>query len=47
MFTAVLGHDLRNPLSAILTAAQLLDASLDDEAVQQDGRADAVERASA
>ena len=27
MFTAVLGHDLRNPLNAILTGAQLLAAA--------------------
>ena len=35
MFTAVLGHDLRNPLSAILTAAQLLELRSTDEAVQR------------
>ncbi len=31
MFTGILGHDLRNPLSAILMAAQLLDKRSDDE----------------
>ena len=35
MFTAVLGHDLRNPLNAILTAAQLLERRSEDEAVRQ------------
>ncbi|WP_246137618.1 hybrid sensor histidine kinase/response regulator [Myxococcus llanfairpwllgwyngyllgogerychwyrndrobwllllantysiliogogogochensis] len=35
MFTAVLGHDLRNPLSAILTAADLLQRRSEDEAVQR------------
>ncbi|QAT86721.1 bacteriophytochrome [Corallococcus coralloides] len=35
MFTAVLGHDLRNPLSAILTAADLLQRRSDDEAVKR------------
>jgi two-component system sensor histidine kinase/response regulator len=35
MFAAVLGHDLRNPLSAILTAAQLLELKSSDEAVQR------------
>ena len=35
MFTAVLGHDLRNPLSAILTGAQLLERRSDDEAVRE------------
>ncbi|HEY1913355.1 MAG TPA: HAMP domain-containing sensor histidine kinase [Vicinamibacterales bacterium] len=33
MFAAVLGHDLRNPLSAILTAAQLLELRSTDEDV--------------
>ena len=35
MFTAVLGHDLRNPLNAILTAAQLLEHRSTDEAVRK------------
>jgi two-component system sensor histidine kinase/response regulator len=35
MFAAVLGHDLRNPLSAILTAAQLLEFRSTDEAVKR------------
>jgi signal transduction histidine kinase len=35
MFTAVLGHDLRNPLGAILMAAQLLAHQTEDEAVRQ------------
>jgi len=35
MFTAVLGHDLRNPLSAILTAADLLQRRSEDEAVRR------------
>jgi signal transduction histidine kinase len=35
MFAAVLGHDLRNPLSAILTAAQLLELRSSDEVVQR------------
>ncbi|RKG95686.1 hybrid sensor histidine kinase/response regulator [Corallococcus sp. CA053C] len=35
MFTAVLGHDLRNPLSAILTAAELLLRRTEDEAVRK------------
>jgi two-component system sensor histidine kinase/response regulator len=35
MFAAVLGHDLRNPLSAILTAAQLLELRSTDEAVRR------------
>jgi two-component system, sensor histidine kinase and response regulator len=35
MFTAVLGHDLRNPLSAILTSADLLNRRSDDEAVRR------------
>ena len=35
MFTAVLGHDLRNPLNAILTAAQLLEHRSDDESVKK------------
>jgi signal transduction histidine kinase len=33
MFTAVLSHDLRNPLNAILTGALLLQRSSDDPAV--------------
>lgn len=35
MFTAVLGHDLRNPLGAILMAAQLLAHQTEDEAVRK------------
>lgn len=35
MFTAVLGHDLRNPLSAILTSADLLHRRTADEAVRR------------
>ncbi|ADO70814.1 hybrid sensor histidine kinase/response regulator [Stigmatella aurantiaca] len=35
MFTAVLGHDLRNPLSAILTSADLLHRRTTDEAVRK------------
>lgn len=35
MFTAVLGHDLRNPLNAILTAAQLLEHRSTDESVKK------------
>jgi two-component system, sensor histidine kinase and response regulator len=35
MFTAVLGHDLRNPLSAILTSADLLQRRSEDEAVRR------------
>jgi signal transduction histidine kinase len=35
MFTAVLGHDLRNPLNAVLTAAQLLERRSQDEATQR------------
>jgi two-component system, sensor histidine kinase and response regulator len=35
MFTAVLGHDLRNPMNAILTAAQLLEHKSTDEAVRK------------
>ena len=31
MFTAILGHDLRNPLGAIMTAAQLLMRRADNE----------------
>jgi len=31
MFVGVLGHDLRNPLSAMLTGAQVLEHSLSDE----------------
>jgi two-component system sensor histidine kinase/response regulator len=34
MFTAVLGHDLRNPLNAILVAAFLLERRSDDPAVR-------------
>ena len=36
MFTAVLGHDLRNPLNAIVTAAQLLEHHSQDEVVSED-----------
>lgn len=35
MFTAVLSHDLRNPLSAIVTAAHLLQRQSDDEGVRR------------
>ena len=35
MFTAVLGHDLRNPLNAIVTAAQLLEHRSEDESVKK------------
>ena len=35
MFTAVLGHDLRNPLNAILTGAQLLEHHSQDEVVRK------------
>lgn len=35
MFTAVLGHDLRNPLSAMLNSAHLLALQSDDERVKQ------------
>lgn len=35
MFTAVLGHDLRNPLAAILTGADLLQRRTEDEAVRK------------
>jgi signal transduction histidine kinase len=34
MFTAVLGHDLRNPLNAILTGAQLLQLRSQDQAMR-------------
>jgi signal transduction histidine kinase len=34
MFTAVLGHDLRNPLNAVITGAQLLQHRSDDPAVK-------------
>ena len=34
MFTAVLGHDLRNPLNAIVTGAQLLQHRSEDAAVR-------------
>ncbi len=34
MFTAVLGHDLRNPLNAMLTGAVLLQRCTDDPAVR-------------
>jgi len=35
MFTAVLGHDLRNPMNAILTAAQLLEQRSSDDGVRK------------
>ena len=35
MFTAVLGHDLRNPLNAILASAELLQRRTPDEAVRK------------
>jgi two-component system, sensor histidine kinase and response regulator len=35
MFTAVLGHDLRNPLNALLTGAQLLEHHSQDEVVRK------------
>jgi len=35
MFTAVLSHDLRNPLNAILTGASLLQIRSDDPAVRE------------
>ncbi len=35
MFAAILGHDLRNPLGAILTGAQLLLRRTDDEKIQR------------
>ncbi|HEX4336522.1 MAG TPA: GAF domain-containing protein [Polyangiaceae bacterium] len=35
MFTAILGHDLRNPLGAIMTAAQLAMKRYDDERLQK------------
>jgi two-component system, sensor histidine kinase and response regulator len=35
MFTAVLGHDLRTPLSVIVTSAELLHRRSDDEAVRK------------
>jgi signal transduction histidine kinase len=35
VFTAVLGHDLRNPLNAILTGAQLLQLRTEDESVRR------------
>ncbi len=38
MFVAMLGHDLRNPLTAILTAAALLQRRSTDEAVQHTAR---------
>ena len=34
MFTAVLGHDLRNPLSAILMAAHMVQHQTEDETVR-------------
>ena len=37
MFTAVLGHDLRNPLSAILTSARLLEHEANPPEVRQIG----------
>ena len=44
MFTAVLGHDLRNPLNAILTGAQLLEQRSPGRRRAADRRAHAVER---
>ena len=35
MFAAVLGHDLRNPLSAMITAARLLEERSSDEVVRR------------
>jgi signal transduction histidine kinase len=35
MFTAVLGHDLRNPLNAIVTSAHLLQRQSKDDSVKQ------------
>jgi signal transduction histidine kinase len=35
LFTAVLGHDLRNPLSAVLNSATLLQRTSKEEAVKQ------------
>jgi two-component system, sensor histidine kinase and response regulator len=35
MFTAVLGHDLRNPLNAIVTSAHLLQRQSKEDAVKQ------------
>jgi two-component system, sensor histidine kinase and response regulator len=35
MFTAVLGHDLRNPVNAIVTAAQLLEHRSEDQDVKR------------
>jgi signal transduction histidine kinase len=35
MFTAVLGHDLRNPLNAIMTGAQLLEHSATDDGMKR------------
>jgi K+-sensing histidine kinase KdpD len=35
MFTAILGHDLRNPLGAIMTAAQLVMMRYDDERMRR------------
>jgi signal transduction histidine kinase len=38
MFTAVLGHDLRNPLNAIITSAYLLERQSQEEAVHDTAR---------
>ncbi|HEX4024190.1 MAG TPA: hybrid sensor histidine kinase/response regulator [Steroidobacteraceae bacterium] len=38
MFTAVLGHDLRNPLNAIITSAYLLERQSREEAVHDTAR---------
>jgi signal transduction histidine kinase len=38
MFNAVLGHDLRNPLNAILTSAYVLQRRLPDEIAQDTAR---------
>jgi len=38
MFTAVLGHDLRNPLNAIITSAYLLERQTPEQAVHDTAR---------
>ncbi|HEX4049263.1 MAG TPA: hybrid sensor histidine kinase/response regulator [Steroidobacteraceae bacterium] len=38
MFNAVLGHDLRNPLNAILTSAYVLQRRVDDDMAQDTAR---------
>ena len=47
MFAAVLGHDLRNPLNAILTGAQLLELRSDGRSRAADRRAASSRAASA